>query len=184
MDTNALTHIRLPAADGQLSPYTGWTRAHREAVADHLLDAVESYATPGGAQYRLPGRPGRGGLHCDGLEGHAKTFLLAACRIAGAGGDVPAELIERYADGLAHGTDPWHAYAWQKPADCSQQLVEAASLWARRSGDRQRGRCTASGCASSCSSTSTCSPVTVRRCIRGGRCATGTPAWHRCGWAN
>lgn len=97
-------------------------------MADHLLDAVAPFATAGGAQYRLPGRPGRAGLHSDGLEGYARTFLLAAFRIAGAGGDVPAELIERYADGLAHGTDPGHRYAWPVPADCSQQLVEAASI--------------------------------------------------------
>jgi hypothetical protein len=97
-------------------------------VADHLLAAVAPHATPGGAQYRLPGRPGRAGLHSDGLEGYARTFLLAAFRIAGAGGDVPAALVERYAEGLAHGTDPGHRYAWPVIADCSQQLVEAASI--------------------------------------------------------
>jgi hypothetical protein len=32
-------------------------------------------------------------LHSDGLEGYARTFLLTAFRIAGADGDVPAELI-------------------------------------------------------------------------------------------
>ncbi|WP_086664568.1 DUF2264 domain-containing protein [Lentzea kentuckyensis] len=128
IDTNVLTRIRLPSTDGLLSPYTGWTRAHWEAVADHLLDAVAPHATPGGAQYRLPGRPGRAGLHSDGLEGYARTFLLAAFRIAGAGGDVPAGLVERYADGIAHGTDPGHPHAWPAIADCSQQLVEAASI--------------------------------------------------------
>lgn len=97
-------------------------------MADHLLDAVAPYATPGGAQYRLPGRSGRAGLHSDGLEGYARTFLLAAFRIAGAGGDVPAKLVERYANGLAHGTDPGHRYAWPALTDCSQQLVEAASI--------------------------------------------------------
>ena len=124
--TNALTR-RVPV-DGWLSPYTGWTRAHWEAVADQLLDAVVPHAVPGFAQVRLPGRPSSAGLSSDGLEGYARTFLLAAFRIAGAGGDVPAVLLERYADGLAHGTDPGHQYAWPAPADCSQQLVEAASI--------------------------------------------------------
>jgi hypothetical protein len=86
------------------------------------------YAVPGFAQVRLPGRPGTAGLASDGLEGYARTFLLAAFRAAGAGGDVPAALFERYADGLAHGTDPRHRYAWPAPADCSQQIVEAASI--------------------------------------------------------
>jgi hypothetical protein len=113
--------------DGLLSPYTGWTRAHWEAVADHLLAAVVPFGVPGFAQYRLPGRPSSAGLTSDGLEGYARTFLLAAFRIAGAGGE-PAALVERYADGLAGGTDPGHRYAWPAAADCSQQIVEAASV--------------------------------------------------------
>ncbi|RSM59807.1 hypothetical protein DMB66_26520 [Actinoplanes sp. ATCC 53533] len=124
--TNVLTSG--PPLDAWLSPHTGWTRAHWESAADHLLDAVVPFAAPGFAQVRLPGRPGGAGLESDGLEGYARTFLLAAFRIAGAGGDVPAALIERYADGLAHGTDPGHRYAWPAPADCSQQIVEAASI--------------------------------------------------------
>jgi len=126
--TNVLTPLRLPPVDGALSPYTGWTRAHWEAVADHLLDAVVPYATPGFAQFRLPGRPSNAGLASDGLEGFARTFLLAAFRIAGAGGAVAPALLERYAAGLVHGTDPGHPYAWPAAADCSQQIVEAASI--------------------------------------------------------
>jgi hypothetical protein len=117
-----------PPDDGLGSPFTGWTRAHWEAVADHLLGAVVPHATPGFAQYRLPGRPSRAGLDSDGLEGFARTFLLAAFRIAGAGGELPPALIERYAHGLAHGTDPSHRYAWPALGDCSQSLVEAASV--------------------------------------------------------
>jgi hypothetical protein len=123
---NVLTS--LSPGDGYLSPFTGWTRAQWEGLADHLLDAVVPYATPGFAQVRLPGRPGVSGVASDGLEGYARTFLLAAFRIAGAGGAAPAGLIERYADGLAGGTDPGHPYAWPAAADCSQQIVEAASI--------------------------------------------------------
>jgi hypothetical protein len=126
--TNALTPLTLPPVDGALSPYTGWSRAHWEALADHLLDSVVPYAAPGFAQFRLPGRPSVSGLASDGLEGYARTFLLAAFRIAGAGGQVPAALLERYAEGLANGTDPTHPYAWPAAADCSQQMVEAASI--------------------------------------------------------
>lgn len=86
------------------------------------------YAAPGFAQFRLPGRPSISGPASDGLEGYARTFLLAAFRIAGAGGDVPASLLERYTEGLAHGTDPAHRFAWPVAADCSQQIVEAASI--------------------------------------------------------
>lgn len=123
----------LPENDGLEAPYTGWTRAHWEALADHLLESVAPYATDDFAQIRLPGRPSRSGLDSDGLEGFARTFLLAACRIAGDrahGADDAAteRLLERYARGLAAGTDPGNPHAWPAIADCSQQLVEAASI--------------------------------------------------------
>ncbi|CAM5368306.1 hypothetical protein SPURM210S_08445 [Streptomyces purpurascens] len=53
------THLpylpQLPPPDPLTSPLTGWTRAHWEAIADRLLDALLPYASPGMAQYRLPG---------------------------------------------------------------------------------------------------------------------------------
>ncbi|MZE81568.1 DUF2264 domain-containing protein, partial [Streptomyces sp. SID5475] len=92
----------LPPEDRALSPRTGWTRAHWEAAADGLLAAVAPYATPGRAFHHLPGgRPSFSGHRSDGLEGYARTFLLAAFRIAGAGGADPHGLLGRYADGLA-----------------------------------------------------------------------------------
>jgi hypothetical protein len=106
---------------------TGWGRVQWEEYADRLLDAVVPYATPGFAQVRLPGRTGASGEVSDGLEGFARTFMLAAFRIAGAGGDTP-ELIERYAAGLASGTDPDSPYAWPAIEDIKQQMVEAAAI--------------------------------------------------------
>ncbi|SEG87915.1 hypothetical protein SAMN05444920_106154 [Nonomuraea solani] len=120
--------LHLPRSDARLSGHTGYTRAHWEAVADRLLDAVVPYATDGFAQFRLPGRASRSGPVSDGLEGFARTFLLAAFRIAGARGQVAPELLERYAAGLVAGTDPAHPYAWPALTDMSQQLVEAASV--------------------------------------------------------
>ncbi|MEV8565052.1 DUF2264 domain-containing protein [Streptomyces sp. NPDC051322] len=121
-------HLSLPPTDRLLSSRTGWTRAHWESLADHLLDALVPYATPGFAQYRLPGRGSWSGVVSDGLEGYARSFLLAAFRIAGAGGDPDPRLVERYAGGLATGTDPQSREAWPKLTDCSQQMVEAASI--------------------------------------------------------
>ncbi|MGW1847000.1 DUF2264 domain-containing protein [Streptomyces sp. NPDC001966] len=121
-------HLHLPPPDRILSSRTGWTRAHWEATADRMLDALVPYATPGFAQYRLPGRGSWSGVVSDGLEGFARSFLLAACRIAGAGGAVEPALIERYAAGLAAGTDPRSGEAWPRLTDCSQQMVEAASV--------------------------------------------------------
>ncbi|WP_217146683.1 DUF2264 domain-containing protein, partial [Streptomyces sp. AC627_RSS907] len=120
--------LSLPPADRVRSPYTGWTRAHWEALADHLLDALVPYATPGWARYQLPGRASSSGVASDGLEGFARSFLLASFRIAGARGAVDPALIERYAAGLAAGTDPASGEAWPPLADRSQPMVEAASI--------------------------------------------------------
>ncbi|MGW1401363.1 DUF2264 domain-containing protein [Streptomyces sp. NPDC002405] len=96
--------LELPAEDRVSSPYTGYTRAHWEAVADGLTAAAWRWSTPGDALLDLPGRPSRSGTRSDGLEGYARTFLATAFRVAGAGGDDPRGLLERYARGLASGT--------------------------------------------------------------------------------
>ncbi|RJL32791.1 DUF2264 domain-containing protein [Bailinhaonella thermotolerans] len=121
-------YLALPPTDRVLSPRTGWTRAHWEAVADRLLDALVPHASPGFARVLPPGRGSWSGLVLDGLEGFARGFLLAAFRIAGAGGEVRPELLERYARGLASGTDPASGEAWPEITDCSQQMVEAAAI--------------------------------------------------------
>ncbi|MCW8375827.1 DUF2264 domain-containing protein [Streptomyces justiciae] len=154
MTAPSVTTPAPPPADHRLSPLTGHTRAHWEAAADHLLDALQPYATPGLAQYRLPGRTGYSGEQSDGVEGYARSFLLAAFRIAGASRpgerEKLAPLIERYAAGLTAGTDPRHPEHWPAINDRSQTMVEAASvaialhetrpwLWDRLD-DRVRGR--------------------------------------------
>ena len=84
---------RLPAPDRLLSSRTGYTRETWLAVADGLLDALTPWLSSSGAQVRLPGRGSWSGADCDGLEGFARSFLLAAFRIAAAEGD--EQLVER-----------------------------------------------------------------------------------------
>ncbi|MCX3292507.1 DUF2264 domain-containing protein [Streptomyces sp. NEAU-H22] len=123
-----------PPADSLASPFTGYTRAHWESAADNLLAAILPYASPGLAQYSLPGRPSHSGTLSDGLEGYARSFLLAAFRIAGArgtdrsGSTAIRGLINRYATGLATGTDPGHPQHWPPITDGAQSMVEAASI--------------------------------------------------------
>lgn len=121
-------HLALPPNDRVLSLFTGWTRAHWEALADRQLEALVPYATPGLAQYRLPGRNSSAGVVSDGLEGFARSFLLASFRIAGAAGEVDSRLVERYAQGLTTGTDRDSGEAWPELTDCSQPMTEAASI--------------------------------------------------------
>ncbi|MEX0173671.1 DUF2264 domain-containing protein [Streptomyces sp. LMG1-1-1.1] len=121
-----------PPENRELSPYTGWTRTHWEAAADRLLLAVRPYASPGRALIDLPGpRPSWSGARSDGLEGWARTFLLAALRTAGAGGEDPHGHLDRYAEGLAAGTArPGRADpdSWPLMADTRQAVVESASV--------------------------------------------------------
>ncbi|NKI45111.1 DUF2264 domain-containing protein [Streptomyces physcomitrii] len=130
--------MRLPPEDRKLSPYTGWTRSHWEAAADAMLAAVAPHATPGQALINLPGpRPSWSGPRSDGLEGYARTFQLAALRVAGAGGEDPAGLLDRYAAGLDAGTrHPTRApeltggdgESWPVITDRGQPMVEAATV--------------------------------------------------------
>ncbi|GAB7105226.1 DUF2264 domain-containing protein [Streptomyces phaeofaciens JCM 4814] len=110
--------MRLPPLDRVLSPRTGYTRAHWETAADALLAAVEPYATEDSALYHLPGTHESWSGHLsDGLEGYARTLLLAAFRR-----DETA--LGRYADGLAAGVSG----VWPRIEDRGQPLVEAASI--------------------------------------------------------
>ncbi|MDT0392879.1 DUF2264 domain-containing protein [Streptomyces dubilierae] len=110
--------MQLPAADRTASPYTGYTRAHWEAAADALLAAVEPYASEDRALYHLPGdRTSWSGRLSDGLEGYARTLLLAAFRR-------DEKALERYAAGLAAGVSG----VWPRIEDRGQPLVEAASI--------------------------------------------------------
>ncbi|MFJ5289749.1 DUF2264 domain-containing protein [Streptomyces sp. NPDC088348] len=121
---------------GGLSPYTGWTRADWEEAADELLLAVRPYASPRHGLINLPGnRPSWSGRRSDGLEGYARTWLLASFRVAGAEGHDPHGFLPRYAEGLAAGTapvpegaGPGDADSWPRMADTSQAVVESASV--------------------------------------------------------
>jgi hypothetical protein len=107
------------------SPYTGWTRAHWEHVADRMLTAVRPYARASHALVDLPGPKSRSGAWSDGLEGFARTFLLAAFRLS-QGQDTGH--AEWYAAGLGAGSDPGSAERWPRPDEIPQARVEAASI--------------------------------------------------------
>jgi len=111
-----------------LSPITGWTRADWAALADKMLLAVRPYGSPSHARVLLPGAPGGYGSAVDGLEGFARTFLLAGFRLAGENGQDPHDLADWYARGLAAGTDPASEERWPRPDESPQAKVEAASL--------------------------------------------------------
>ncbi|GAB3183144.1 DUF2264 domain-containing protein [Nesterenkonia halophila] len=126
--------IELPAEDFAASPYTGFTRDHWVAVADHLVGSAWHWASPGRAHLNLPGRASRSGPQSDGLEGFARSMLAAAFRVAGADGEDPHGWLERYADGLRAGgsrPDEPGAEPWLPIRDVDaggQPMVESACL--------------------------------------------------------
>ncbi|WP_327102607.1 DUF2264 domain-containing protein [Nonomuraea glycinis] len=114
--------------DRLLSPYTGWTRNHWAALADHLLLSARRYASDTHARISFPGPAGGYGSDVDGLEGFARTFLAAGFRVAGESGRDPHGLMDWYAQGLAAGTDPHSPERWVRLDEHGQPKVEAASL--------------------------------------------------------
>ena len=103
-------------------------RARWERLADELLLAVRPYATGHRALIQLPGPASASGRWSDGLEGFARTFLLAAFRLAGAGGEDPHHFAEWYAEGLTAGVDPESPERWPTFTEANQAKVEAASI--------------------------------------------------------
>ena len=111
-----------------ISPITGWTRRDWERLADQMLLALRPFASPNRAQFNLPGPASQSGVASDGLEGFARSFLLAAFRLAGAGGDDPHDFASWYAAGIEAGTDPASPDRWPWMRDTGQAKVEAASI--------------------------------------------------------
>ncbi|RYV52156.1 DUF2264 domain-containing protein [Pengzhenrongella frigida] len=93
-----------------------------------MLTAVRPYASAGHARITLPGPEGGYGRAVDGLEGFARTFLLAGFRLAGERGADPGHLAQWYAEGLAAGTDPSSPDRWVRLDEHPQAKVEAASI--------------------------------------------------------
>ncbi|WP_228484633.1 DUF2264 domain-containing protein [Microbacterium cremeum] len=105
-----------------------WTRDHWLAYADRLLDAAREHASAGHARITFPGAEGGYGRAVDGLEGFARTFLLAGFRITGARGEGTDELADFYRRGIVTGVDPDADDRWVRLDEHAQAKVEAASL--------------------------------------------------------
>lgn len=105
-----------------------WSREDWVAYADRLLDAAWRHASPGGGRIHFPGVEGGYGRDVDGLEGFARTLLLAGFRIAGARGVGVDDLITRVRRGVAAGVDPGAPDRWVRPDEHGQAKVEAASV--------------------------------------------------------
>ncbi|BDZ40429.1 DUF2264 domain-containing protein [Microbacterium suwonense] len=98
------------------------------AFADRMLSGAAAWASPGFARITPPGAPGGYGTAVDGLEGFARTFLLAGFRIVGAHGEGVDGLIRDYTRGIVAGVDPASEERWVRLDEHPQAKVEAASI--------------------------------------------------------
>ncbi len=123
-------HTGSPAGAATAPGGGAWRgdRATWTALADRMLAAARRYASPGHARITPPGTEGGYGRDVDGLEGFARTFLLAGFRIAGERGVGLQELADWYARGIATGTDPHSPERWVRLTEHGQAKVEAASI--------------------------------------------------------
>ncbi|WP_433353013.1 DUF2264 domain-containing protein [Micromonospora saelicesensis] len=117
-----------PATDSDVATAATWSREDWLALADRMLAAARPFASPGHALITFPGPEGGYGRAVDGLEGFARTFLLAGFRIAGARGVGLDELVDRYTAGITAGTDPSSPDRWVRLDEHPQAKVEAASI--------------------------------------------------------
>jgi hypothetical protein len=109
-------------------PREDWTRDEWVRLADRMLGAARRHASPGRARIVFAGPEGGYGRAIDGLEGFARTFLLAGFRIAGERGHGVGELLDFYATGLATGVHPESEERWPRLDEHPQSKVEAASI--------------------------------------------------------
>ncbi len=112
----------------QTATHVAWTREDWLAYADRLLAGAMEWASPTCARITPPGAEGGYGYDVDGLEGFARTFLLAGFRITGARGVGVDHLIDFYTRGIIAGVDPENPERWVRLDEHDQAKVEAASL--------------------------------------------------------
>jgi hypothetical protein len=105
-----------------------WSRDQWVAFADRLLAGARRHVTAGGGQVRFPGEAGGYGSAVDGLEGFARTLLIAGFRIAGERGQNVDEHIDFCVRGITAGVDPSAEDRWVLLTEHAQAKVEAASI--------------------------------------------------------
>jgi len=124
------------AEDRELSPYTGWTRAHWEELHARLVRGMFRHASPGRAHVPYPAPKGdrRGGSVMEVSEGYGRTFFMNGPFLhQSSDGIVEFEgerydVGEFYRQGLINGTDPDHPEYWGDPTDYSPAIVQGAAI--------------------------------------------------------
>ena len=96
-------------------------REQMMGTADDLVAGAWAASTESGAMFRAPVEV------ADRLEGFARSFLLAAIRIAGSGGE-PQAWCAHYREAVAAGVTAGHEDAWPPQTDHGPVTVEATAI--------------------------------------------------------
>ncbi len=104
------------------------TRGQLLERAQAMLDAAMARGTRGHSRIYFDGPVGGYGRAVDGLEGFARTFLLAGFVLKGSSGEQGRDAAEWYARGIATGVDPDSPERWPRLDESPQAKVEAASI--------------------------------------------------------
>ena len=104
------------------------TRAQLLDRAQAMLVAAMARGSGSHSKIYFDGPVGGYGRDIDGLEGFARTFLLAGFILKGSSGTQGRAAAEWYARGLATGVDPDSPERWARLDEHPQAKVEAASI--------------------------------------------------------
>jgi hypothetical protein len=126
--TTSLHGVTEQNSNGPEGATKRWNREDWVAYADRILAGAHAFASPNNARITPPGAAGGYGRAVDGLEGFARTFLLAGFRIAGERGKGTEALADFYIRGIAAGVDPEAPDRWVRLDEHPQAKVEAASI--------------------------------------------------------
>lgn len=115
-----------------------------EALFTYFMEGYMAYRSPRGERVQYPGAPSGAGYEINGLEGFARTAVLAAAWVHSGrdpvvrlGGEIGAvDLVEVLRAGVLAGTDRDGDAYWGDLRDYNQRTVEAADvariLWMTR----------------------------------------------------
>ncbi len=104
------------------------TRDQLAERAESILRAAMAHGSAGHARIDFDGPEGGYGRDIDGLEGFARTLLLAGFLLKGSDGALGRDAAEWYAQGIATGVDPDSSERWVRLDEHPQAKVEAASI--------------------------------------------------------
>jgi hypothetical protein len=118
-----------PPRDAELSPYTGWTRAHHVALFARTLSGFVDHLSEGGARTTFSGSP----LDTPGaIEGVTRMLQATGYWLANPDNPQVISYRERELDvldiartALVNGTDPAHEDYWGPIETGSQRVIEA-----------------------------------------------------------